>query len=526
MGEEQETFSREDKDKLQELLETPEQANPFAYDDSANWNAWELTKCILGIVVVPIRLTVALFALFTLALFANLSVSCGYNANKPMSSCRRVLLWPAPFLIRLFLFSFGFYYIKVKGRRDKTASVCIGVPHSTFVDAWVVGSQIGLFSGLGKLEAQQTPVFGALFRALQIVPVDRNTSDGRKVALEEFVRRVHAPEWGQMLVFPEGTCTNRKSVIQFKRGAFVPGAPVQTILLRWPYRHFDPTWTSSSNRIVKIFRLMTQIYNNVEVEFLEPYVPGEEEIADPELFAENVRQIAASELGVPTTEHSYADSFLSMAARKSKANPEHILQFEFATLNDLFKLDLSKGKRLMKLFISNPKAKKSGTIGVEAFAKALGLPLTSTVVEFFSLLDRNGSGEIDFRTFVIGLAFIGDTASRFDNGVDLLYHCFDPKDTGKVTTKDVNSVLDKVFRKVDKETVRLLFKRVDPENTGYVEKERFKAFLDENKELLVLGVSAKQRFDDRGGVNGRKLTVFTSAEARAKLGELRAETMV
>ena len=89
--------------------------------------------------------------------------------------------------------------------------------------------------------------------------MDRNTADGRKKALEEFVRRVHSPEWGQMLVFPEGTCTNRKSVIKFKRGSFVPGAPVQTILLRWPYKHFDPTWTSSSSRIVKIFRLLTQV---------------------------------------------------------------------------------------------------------------------------------------------------------------------------------------------------------------------------------------------------------------------------
>lgn len=95
-----------------------------------------------------------------------------------------------------------------------------------------------------------------------------------------------------MVVFPEGTCTNRKSLIKFKRGAFVPGAPVQTILLRWPYRFFDPTWTSSTNRIVKIFRLLSQvrcfcirrflrksvnasvqIYNMVEVEFLPPYIP-------------------------------------------------------------------------------------------------------------------------------------------------------------------------------------------------------------------------------------------------------------
>lgn len=75
---------------------------------------------------------------------------------------------------------------------------------------------------------------------------------------------------------------------------------------------------------------------------------------------------------MPTTEHSYEDSFLSMAARKSKTKPEHILQFEFAALNELLKVDLKEGKRLMKLFLSDPQAKKSGTITVEQFAKALG----------------------------------------------------------------------------------------------------------------------------------------------------------
>lgn len=33
----------------------------------------------------------------------------------------------------------------------------------------------------------------------------------------------------QILVFPEGTCTNRKGLIQFKPGAFYPGVPVQPI---------------------------------------------------------------------------------------------------------------------------------------------------------------------------------------------------------------------------------------------------------------------------------------------------------
>lgn len=63
MGEEEPGFTAEDKVKLDELLETSERPNPFAYDDAANWSTWEFIKCCLGIVIVPIRLTIAIFCL-------------------------------------------------------------------------------------------------------------------------------------------------------------------------------------------------------------------------------------------------------------------------------------------------------------------------------------------------------------------------------------------------------------------------------------------------------------------------------
>ena len=56
-------LTADEKRKLEEYLESPERPNPFAYDEADNWDAWEFIKCCLGIVVVPIRLTVAIFAL-------------------------------------------------------------------------------------------------------------------------------------------------------------------------------------------------------------------------------------------------------------------------------------------------------------------------------------------------------------------------------------------------------------------------------------------------------------------------------
>lgn len=153
------------------------------------------------------------------------------------------------------------------------------------------------------------------------------------------------------------------------------------------------------------------------------------------------------------------------------------------------------------------------------------MPLSTEIVEFFVLLDKSGNGRIDFRSFLIGLAFIGDTAARVENGVDLLYHCFDPENTGKISRKRVEEILDRVFRKVDPATTKRLFARVDPNGTGFVSRKKFEEFLLQNPELLVLGVKASKTFEQRQGED-RKLTVYSPAEAKEKLGEIRAETFV
>ena len=38
--------------------------------------------------------------------------------------------------------------------------------------------------------------------------------------------------WPQLMIFPEGSTSNRKALMSFKPGAFVPGKPVQPVLIR------------------------------------------------------------------------------------------------------------------------------------------------------------------------------------------------------------------------------------------------------------------------------------------------------
>lgn len=46
----------------------------------------------------------------------------------------------------------------------------------------------------------------------------------------------------RMLLFPEGTTTNGKVLISFQLGAFIPGHPIQPVIVRYPHVHFDQSW--------------------------------------------------------------------------------------------------------------------------------------------------------------------------------------------------------------------------------------------------------------------------------------------
>jgi lysophosphatidylcholine acyltransferase / lyso-PAF acetyltransferase len=157
-----------------------------------------------------------------------------------------------------------------------------------------------------------------LINYTQPVYVWREDPDSRQNTIKEIKRRTTSPDgWQQILIFPEGTCSNRKGLITFKPGAFYPGVPVQPVCIRYPNRLDTLSWTwqgpgayvfyfytsqnklSITNLIFKhvslelLWLTMTQVYTYCELEFLPVYVPTEEEKCNPKLFASNVRDVMA-----------------------------------------------------------------------------------------------------------------------------------------------------------------------------------------------------------------------------------------
>lgn len=95
----------------------------------------------------------------------------------------------------------------------------------------------------------------------------------------------------QIYIYPEGTCTNRSSLLSFKLGAFHAGVPVQPVIIKYPNAYDSITWTFDGLTWYQaLHRTLAQFVLYCEIEFLPVYAPNADEIKDPTLFANNVRQ--------------------------------------------------------------------------------------------------------------------------------------------------------------------------------------------------------------------------------------------
>lgn len=94
--------------------------------------------------------------------------------------------------------------------------------------------------------------------------------------------------------------------VKFRTGAFVGGAPVIPAIVRYPYSTFNPAW-SAVPFSRHILRLSVQFFNSVEVTYLPPVFPTEEQSKDPERYASDVRKHMAKEMGVTMSDSTYKD---------------------------------------------------------------------------------------------------------------------------------------------------------------------------------------------------------------------------
>ncbi|KFW77513.1 Lysophosphatidylcholine acyltransferase 1, partial [Manacus vitellinus] len=400
----------------------------------------------------PIRLFFAAFMMLLAWPFAFLASmgSDEQELEKPLSWWRRIVDVLLKAIMRMMWLAGGFHWINVKGRRALPAEAAIltVAPHSSYFDAIPVTMTFA--SIVMKAESKDIPVWGTLIKYIRPVFVSRSDQDSRRKTVEEIKRRAQSDgKWPQIMIFPEGTCTNRSCLITFKPGAFIPGVPVQPVVLRYPNK-----LVSSACSVAGILFM----------QFLPVYIPSEEERKNPVLYANNVRRVMAEALGVSVTDYTFEDCQLALAEGQLRL-PSDTCLLEFAKLVRSLGLKPETLEDDLDKYAASAMKMKKEKVDLKEFSAYLEFPVSHTLENMFTLFDENEDGVIDIREFVIALSVVCKPSKTLET-IQLAFQLYQ-SESGTITEEDLAHIL-KTAMGVSQINVTHLFRAVDEEEKGKI----------------------------------------------------------
>ncbi|CAI5941738.1 unnamed protein product [Closterium sp. NIES-65] len=407
---------------------------------------------------------------------------------RPFPKWRRHILWPAKLLTRGVLFACGYNWIEVKGKVASRAEAPILVcNHVTFVDpVFLFMAHLPMI--ITAKENMNIFIAGTIMKALQAIAVDRASPTSRKDASYEIKKRAMCNDWARVLLFPEATTTNGRSLVSFKTGAFAPGLPVQPVMVTYPYTSFDPSWVAEGlPDMTLLWRIMSQPHNRMRVEYLPVIVPTEEEKRDAKKFAERVRLAMARRLNLALTDHSFGNVLLALEAKKLKL-PVGTANVEFGRLEQLFRVDVREAKQYLRRFHAMDVG-HCGTVSYPGFISALGLPDSEASQMLFDFLDTNERGTVNFREFLAGLIFVS-RHPQFHDSVEKAFKRLDLDGDGRLTAHEAKEGMRELFPAITDEQLAKLCELLGLNSKTSLSWDEFEHFLKTNPEYLVAILAA------------------------------------
>uniref|UniRef100_A0A8C9VS62 Lysophosphatidylcholine acyltransferase 1 n=1 Tax=Scleropages formosus TaxID=113540 RepID=A0A8C9VS62_SCLFO len=436
--------------------------NPFVHE--LRFTPLQKAKiALMTVTLFPIRLLFAAFMMLLAWPFAFVAtVGRSEDTVEPECWWRRVVDVVLKAIMRTMWFAGGFHWVTVKGRQalPSEAPILTLAPHSSYFDAIPV--TMTMASIVMKAESKDIPVWGTLIKFIRPVFVSRSDQDSRRKTVEEIKRRAHSGgEWPQIMIFPEGTCTNRSCLITFKPGAFIPAVPVQPVVLRYPNELDTITWTWQGPG------------------FLPIYTPSEEEKSNPALFANNVRSIMAKALGVPVTDYSFEDCQLAMAEGLLRL-PGNTRLLEFAKLIRSLGLKPQNTEEELEQYASRARKVREERLGLEDLAHYLNVPVSDTLGEMLSYFEPE-DGKMDIRLYVIALSVVCRPSKTLQT-VKLAFKMFEAEDDNTVREGELACIL-KAALGVRELNAAPLFGAVDGGGKERITFDEFKAFAEQHPDF-------------------------------------------
>lgn len=181
--------------------------------------------------------------------------------------------------------------------------------HVSYIDTLVLPAVLEVPKLLAMTEVASWPLFGQLCQEMDMIWVDRSDPNSRAAAKEAISEHVQSWSDGErpLLMWPEGLCSNGRGLKDFRSGAFAPGKAVRPVLIlytgEWDPANVnfreEPTGdcgNSQSNAVGYgdaewAQQFLGHMIHSCTVLVCRPYHPSKEEVADPELFKTNVREL-------------------------------------------------------------------------------------------------------------------------------------------------------------------------------------------------------------------------------------------
>ncbi|XP_071577076.1 glycerol-3-phosphate acyltransferase 4 isoform X5 [Temnothorax nylanderi] len=165
---------------------------------------------------------------------------------------------------------------------------CFLLPLRIFICFIGIGQRHGGF--LGILQR-------ALARASPHIWFERSEVKDREAVAKRLKKHVSDPTNPPILIFPEGTCINNTSVMQFKKGSFEVGSVIYPVAIKYDPRFGDAFWNSSRYSMLQYLYMMMSSWAIVcDVWYLPPMYMKEGESAID--FANRVKSVIARQGGL------------------------------------------------------------------------------------------------------------------------------------------------------------------------------------------------------------------------------------
>ncbi len=301
---------------------------------------------------------------------------------------------------------------------------------------------------------------------------------------------------------------DQKALVNFKNGPFLPGVPVQPIIVRFPFTNFDPCWvTGGPSQPELLHRLLCQLHTRLVIEYLPVYHPSPAESGgdyqSAKLYARNVRKGMAEKMGVPCTEHSYEDVKLAGVAQSLHLPPsEALLNIGKAKPFLGSDVTIKTIEKHLNAFASMD-TNKSGTVSFDQFSAAFDLDLDSTpqARALFDLI-CHGEDELHFRDYLFGLALINESPDNRRQLVKLAFTSFDDSG-GKGMNLAAFSNLLAFNPELAGEDTEKIFLEADTDNDGYISFKEFDAFVKKPGNENIISIFSIN-FLDRSEILARK----------------------